>query len=51
MSYDVTEVKPVPSTDLGIQDNIRNATSDNSKLICIEIDPINNRLLIVTESS
>ncbi len=51
MSYDVTEIKPIPVTDIGVQDEIRNATSDNSKLVCIEIDPANNRLLIVTESN
>jgi len=50
MSYDVTEVRPVPATDVGIQEEIRNATSDGSKLVCIEIDSANNRLLIVTSS-
>ena len=50
MSYDVTEVKPVPVSVKDIQDEIRNATSDGSKLICIEIDSKGNRLLIVTDS-
>ena len=49
MTYDVTEVRPVPSTDVGVQKEILNATSDGSKLICIEIDPPRDRLLIVTE--
>jgi hypothetical protein len=48
MTYDVTEVKPVPGTDTGIQDEIRDATSDGSKLVCIEIDPPRDRLLIIT---
>ena len=50
MPYDVTEVKPVPPNDIGVQNEIRNATDDGSKLICIEIDPARDRLLIITES-
>jgi hypothetical protein len=50
MSYDVIEVKPVPATALAIQEEIRDATSDGSKLICIEIDPPRDRLLIVVRS-
>lgn len=49
MAYEVTEVVPVPVTDLDIQNEIRNATSDGSKLICIEVDSARDRLLIVTE--
>lgn len=50
MAYEVTEVRPVPATDLGVQNEIRNATSDGSRLVCIEIDPQRDRLLIVTET-
>lgn len=49
MSYAVIEVTPVPATDLEIQNEINNATSDGSKLICITIDSVRNRFLIVTE--
>ena len=49
MPYDVTEIKPVPPTDLDVQNEIRNATNNGSKLVCIEIDPPRDRLLIVTQ--
>jgi len=49
MAYNVTEVVPVPPTDLDVQNEIRNATGDGSRLICIEIDSPRDRLLIVTE--
>jgi hypothetical protein len=51
MAYNVIEIKPVPPTDLEIQNEIRNATNNGSTLISIEIDPdpANRRLLIITQ--
>jgi hypothetical protein len=50
MKYEVIEVSPVPVTALAIQDEIRDATSDGAKLVCIEIDPPRDRLLIIVSS-
>ena len=49
MAYSVIAVTPVPATELDVQNAIRAATNDGSKLICIEIDPPRDRLLIVVE--
>jgi hypothetical protein len=50
MAYNVTEVVPIPATDLEVQNEIRACTEDGSKLITIAIDPPRERLLIVTET-
>lgn len=49
MAYSVIEVKPIPATDFEIQTEIQNATNNGSKLVCIEIDPPRDRLLIITQ--
>ena len=50
MAYKVIAVTPVPPTELDVQNEIHNATNNGDKLICIEIDPPRDRLLIVTQS-
>jgi hypothetical protein len=50
MTYNVIEVKPVPPTDFEVQNEIRNATNNGSELVCIEIDPPRDRLLIITKN-
>lgn len=49
MAYSVTQVQPVPPTDLGVQQAIQAATANGEHLVCIEIDAARDRLLIVTE--